>query len=190
MLGGVCSGIGYYFSVQPVWVRIAFLVLFFGLLWFPAFPIGMLFIYGALWVSLPSARLEAAKGVRVLFRSKKNKAIGGVCAGLATYLGIDIAVVRLLFLIEQRQTKLSCIRACFGNFLMQQTGHVVRIGIAPRRARGSDQEGFLQLSFVLVAHDNAFRTKLVHLRFHGQRNNPSFSTKFTFSHLKPGCLVT
>lgn len=32
-----------------------------------------------------------------LFRSEKNKMIGGVCAGLAEYFDIDISLVRLIF---------------------------------------------------------------------------------------------
>lgn len=33
-----------------------------------------------------------------LYRDEQHKVIGGVCAGLAEYLGIDIYVIRLLFL--------------------------------------------------------------------------------------------
>jgi phage shock protein C len=32
-----------------------------------------------------------------LYRSKKDKIIGGVCAGIAEYLNIDPAIVRILF---------------------------------------------------------------------------------------------
>ena len=32
-----------------------------------------------------------------LFRSEKNKMIGGVCAGLAEYFDIDSSLVRLIF---------------------------------------------------------------------------------------------
>lgn len=33
-----------------------------------------------------------------LYRDESQKVIGGVCAGLAEYFGVDIAVIRLLFL--------------------------------------------------------------------------------------------
>ena len=36
---------------------------------------------------------------RKLFRDSDNKAIGGVCSGLAHYLGLDIALVRVLFVV-------------------------------------------------------------------------------------------
>lgn len=32
-----------------------------------------------------------------LFRSREKKMIGGVCAGLADYLDLDVTIVRLLF---------------------------------------------------------------------------------------------
>ncbi|MDD2920760.1 MAG: PspC domain-containing protein [Anaerolineales bacterium] len=37
--------------------------------------------------------------VKVLTRSKSNRMIAGVCAGLADYLNIDPTVVRLLFVL-------------------------------------------------------------------------------------------
>jgi phage shock protein C len=37
--------------------------------------------------------------VKILTRSKSNKMIAGVCAGLADYLNMDPTVVRLLFVL-------------------------------------------------------------------------------------------
>jgi phage shock protein PspC (stress-responsive transcriptional regulator) len=34
-----------------------------------------------------------------LYRSRDNRMVGGVCAGLGNYLGIDPTVVRLLFVL-------------------------------------------------------------------------------------------
>ena len=34
-----------------------------------------------------------------LQRSSQNKVIGGVCAGLARYLGVDTVLVRIVFLV-------------------------------------------------------------------------------------------
>ena len=34
-----------------------------------------------------------------LYRSKKNKVISGVCAGIAEYLNIDPTVVRLIYIL-------------------------------------------------------------------------------------------
>ncbi|ADI13431.1 PspC domain-containing protein [Truepera radiovictrix] len=34
-----------------------------------------------------------------LTRSQRDKKIGGVCAGLAEYLGIDATIIRLIFVV-------------------------------------------------------------------------------------------
>ena len=49
-------------------------------------------------------KVYKTKGVKmnetkILTRSKSNRMIAGVCAGLADYLNIDPTVVRLLFLL-------------------------------------------------------------------------------------------
>ena len=38
--------------------------------------------------------------MRRLFLDRQNRKIAGVCAGLATYLDIDVTVVRIIFLIS------------------------------------------------------------------------------------------
>ena len=37
--------------------------------------------------------------IRKLFRDPDNKKIAGVCSGLATFLGVDVVIIRILFLI-------------------------------------------------------------------------------------------
>ena len=37
--------------------------------------------------------------VKRLYRSKKNRIISGVCAGMGEYLGIDVTVIRLLWIL-------------------------------------------------------------------------------------------
>jgi len=54
VLGGVCGGIGQYFKIDPLIIRIIFLVIFFG------FGIGLL-IYIILWIIVPEARTTAQK---------------------------------------------------------------------------------------------------------------------------------
>jgi phage shock protein C len=34
-----------------------------------------------------------------LMRSRRDKKVGGVCAGLAEYLGIDATILRLIFVV-------------------------------------------------------------------------------------------
>lgn len=54
VLGGVCSGIGHYFGIDPVWLRIALLLLFF-------FAGSGILIYLILWIAIPEAKTRAEK---------------------------------------------------------------------------------------------------------------------------------
>ncbi|MCD6017189.1 MAG: hypothetical protein K0S53_310 [Bacteroidetes bacterium] len=49
VLGGVCSGIGHYFGIDPVWLRIALLLMFF-------FAGTGLLLYIILWIAIPEAK--------------------------------------------------------------------------------------------------------------------------------------
>ncbi|MSQ39116.1 MAG: PspC domain-containing protein [Chitinophagaceae bacterium] len=90
VLGGVCSGIANYFVIEPWIVRI---------LWF--FLIGVnILAYLILWIAVPSSSVKEVGGVRKrLFRDIDKKIIGGVAAGLSKYFGIQVWIVRILFLI-------------------------------------------------------------------------------------------
>jgi phage shock protein PspC (stress-responsive transcriptional regulator) len=90
VLGGVCSGIANYFVIEPWIVRI---------LWF--FLIGVnILAYLILWIAVPSTSVKEVGGVRKrLFRDIDKKIIGGVAAGLSKYFGIQVWIVRILFLI-------------------------------------------------------------------------------------------
>jgi phage shock protein PspC (stress-responsive transcriptional regulator) len=54
MIGGVCTGLGAYFGLDPVWIRIIFLVLIFA----SGFS---LVVYLILWIAVPEARSNAEK---------------------------------------------------------------------------------------------------------------------------------
>lgn len=90
VLGGVCSGIANYFGVEPLLVRI---------LWI--FLIGVNILgYLILWIAVPSSSIKEVGGVKKrLFRDIENKVIGGVAAGLSKYFGIQVWIIRILFLI-------------------------------------------------------------------------------------------
>lgn len=90
VLGGVCSGIANYFGLEPLLVRI---------LWI--FLIGVNILgYLILWIAVPSSSVKEVGGPRKrLFRDIDNKIIGGVSAGLAKYFGIQVWIIRILFLI-------------------------------------------------------------------------------------------
>ena len=90
VLGGVCSGIANYFGLEPLLVRI---------LWI--FLIGVNILgYLILWIAVPSSSVNEVGGVKKrLFRDIDNKVIGGVAAGLSKYFGIQVWIIRILFLI-------------------------------------------------------------------------------------------
>ena len=54
IIGGVCSGMGEYLGIDPVWLRLLFCALFFG------FGTGLL-IYIILWIILPAANTPSEK---------------------------------------------------------------------------------------------------------------------------------
>ncbi len=54
VLGGVCGGLGNYFSIDPVWFRILFVVLL------PAYGIS-LWLYIIIWIVVPEARSSSQK---------------------------------------------------------------------------------------------------------------------------------
>ena len=53
-IGGVCSGLGYYFGVDSIWIKAAFLISVFG------FGTGLL-LYLILWIIMPAARTTSEK---------------------------------------------------------------------------------------------------------------------------------
>lgn len=114
LLGGVCAGLGHYFNVDSLWVRLIFLFLFLGLpagsgifdhdngIDFTGPFSGFIFIlYIALWVSLPAnPNLEEDKSLKKLYRDPDQKVVGGVVAGIAAYTGWDLGLLRFLFVIS------------------------------------------------------------------------------------------
>lgn len=90
VIAGVCSGIANYFNIDPVVIRILFLV-----------TLGVTFIpYLILWIAVPSSASTVIGSRRKrLFRDADDKIIGGVCSGLAQYFAISVWIPRVLFAI-------------------------------------------------------------------------------------------
>jgi phage shock protein PspC (stress-responsive transcriptional regulator) len=89
-LGGVCSGIANYMSLDPAVVRLLFAIIAFG-----SFGSGLL-LYILLWIIIPAREMEAYTGKR-LFRNPDDRVIGGVAGGLAAYFKKDAWMIRLIF---------------------------------------------------------------------------------------------
>jgi phage shock protein PspC (stress-responsive transcriptional regulator) len=90
-LGGVCSGIAAYFGVDPIIVRILFIVFGFT-------GVGFL-LYILLWIFVPGSNM-LENGVRKrLYRNPDGKIIGGVCSGIGAYFNFNPWLARFIFLI-------------------------------------------------------------------------------------------
>jgi phage shock protein PspC (stress-responsive transcriptional regulator) len=93
VLGGVCSGIANYFGMDPVIIRIIFVVLLF------AGGIGFL-PYIIFWIAVPSSATTVIGGSRKkFFRDPDDKIVAGVCSGISNYFGINAWIPRVLFLL-------------------------------------------------------------------------------------------
>jgi phage shock protein PspC (stress-responsive transcriptional regulator) len=90
VLGGVCAGIANYLNLDPILVRV---------LWILLFGISF-FAYLLLWIAVPSTSVKEVGGIRKrLFRDLDKKVIGGVCAGMSKYFGVKVGIIRVLFLL-------------------------------------------------------------------------------------------
>jgi phage shock protein PspC (stress-responsive transcriptional regulator) len=90
VLGGVCAGIANYLNLDPIIIRV---------LWILLFGISF-FAYLLLWIAVPSTSVNEVGGIRKrLFRDLDKKVIGGVCAGMSKYFGVKVGIIRALFLL-------------------------------------------------------------------------------------------
>jgi phage shock protein PspC (stress-responsive transcriptional regulator) len=101
VLGGVLAGFADYLGVDVVPLRIvyALVTLFTGI-------IPGVVAYIIAWIIMPQsatgavpAATQAAAPARRLYRSRTNRKLGGVCAGIGEYAGMDVTLVRLLWAV-------------------------------------------------------------------------------------------
>jgi len=100
LVGGVLSGIAYYLVIDPLWIRLLYLLMFFGVSVLPSIA-GFLFLaYIVLWIAIPgSDNLKEEKKIKKMYRDPDGKVLGGVASGIAAYFGIDVVIVRILFVV-------------------------------------------------------------------------------------------
>ena len=92
-MAGVCSGIANYFGIDPLIIRILFVIFAFG------FGFGFI-TYLVLWVAVPSSATKIIGSAKKrLLRDPDDKIIAGVCRGLSHYFGVNVWIPRILFLI-------------------------------------------------------------------------------------------
>ncbi len=88
IIGGVCSGLAHFLKVDPVWIRLLFVILFGVFFW----------VYLVLWIVLKEMPLGSNVTKR-FYRNPNDRVLGGVCGGLAAYFKIDSWIPRVLFLL-------------------------------------------------------------------------------------------
>ena len=88
ILGGVCSGIAAYLGIDPVIVRVLFIISGIGFL-----------AYIILWIFVPGSNMLENGARKRLYRNPDGKIIGGVCSGMGSYFNINPWIPRIIFLI-------------------------------------------------------------------------------------------
>ncbi|WP_266202285.1 PspC domain-containing protein [Pontibacter kalidii] len=101
VIAGVSSGIANYLKIDPLWLRLFFVLLvLLGIVSAGVSAATGIIIYIILWIAMPESNLLPETKVRKLFRDPDDKKLAGVSSGIAKYFGVDVAVIRLLFLVS------------------------------------------------------------------------------------------
>ena len=94
-IAGVCGGLAEYFNVDPVIVRILFILLI---------PFGFIgpLAYLVMWAMVPfeSGVIDVGAAVKRLYLSGRDRKIAGVCGGLGEYFTVDPTIFRVIFVIS------------------------------------------------------------------------------------------
>lgn len=98
VIAGVCAGLSEYWQVDPVWVRLAWLL-------FALVTVGLACMaYLLLWwilpedASVPVTVITAPK--KCLMRDWRRRKLAGVCSGIARYWDKDPVMIRMIFVLS------------------------------------------------------------------------------------------
>jgi phage shock protein PspC (stress-responsive transcriptional regulator) len=91
VLGGVAAGIANFIGIDPVIIRVLFVLLSFSS--FGLVALG----YILLWILVPAKELEDYRGRR-FYRNPDDRVLAGVASGIAAYFNVSTRNIRLLFL--------------------------------------------------------------------------------------------
>ncbi len=93
MVAGVCGGLAQWLGWDATPMRIVWVGLTFCTVFFPG-----IFLYLLLWLMMPGPN-DGAVSSGQLARSRRHSIIGGVCGGIADWLGWDPTSVRILYVV-------------------------------------------------------------------------------------------
>ncbi|MEM0940609.1 MAG: PspC domain-containing protein [Bacteroidota bacterium] len=100
VIGGVASGLAYYFGVDSIWIRLLMIALLFNV-FFWGLSSFIFISYIVLWIAIPgNDNLEEDKTVKKLFRNTDDQVLGGVASGISSYFGVDPVVMRVIFVVS------------------------------------------------------------------------------------------
>lgn len=92
ILGGVSSGVAKYFNIDPLWIRIAFVLSLFA-------GFGLI-VYIIMWIVIPgSNELKDDDSIKKFYRDPDDRILGGVASGLANYFKTDTIIFRIIFIV-------------------------------------------------------------------------------------------
>lgn len=95
-VAGVCGGIARYLDTDPVFIRVAWIILSVV----PGTVVLGVLAYVVAWIIVPEAEPGTEPivlGAKRLERSTGQVAVAGVCGGIADYFAVDVTAVRVLW---------------------------------------------------------------------------------------------
>ena len=97
-LAGICGGIARYLDTDPVFVRVAWVILSIV----PGTILLGVLAYVVAWIIVPEAdpgSEPVVVGAKRMQRSAGNVTVAGVCGGIAEYFAVDVTAMRILWVL-------------------------------------------------------------------------------------------
>jgi len=90
-VAGVCGGLGAYIGMDPTIIRLVFILVCIFTAILP-----LLILYTVAWLLIPlGPKIYIQFKCKKLYRSVKNRKIGGICGGIAEAIHVDTTIVRI-----------------------------------------------------------------------------------------------
>ena len=97
-VAGVCGGIARYLGTDPVFIRVAWIILSIV----PGTILLGILAYLVAWIIVPEAEPGSEPivvGAKRLQRSADDLTVAGVCGGIAEYFAVDVTAVRVVWVL-------------------------------------------------------------------------------------------
>jgi phage shock protein PspC (stress-responsive transcriptional regulator) len=100
LLGGVAAGMANYFTIDPLWIRLLFILLATDIFFSHSLGFIIIITYIVLWVILPvSDEVDEDAKIKKMYRNPDERVLGGVASGVAAYFGTDYCLCYPSFLV-------------------------------------------------------------------------------------------